>query len=106
MSELNRSTAAARSRGMKWMLASVALAVSATVDASAIAQAHRLGNRTRPIVNTAILGAFAGVTGLVSIESVVKAITEGAPVRPSENVAAAREAFGRFQVVACEEVES
>jgi 2-oxoacid:acceptor oxidoreductase gamma subunit (pyruvate/2-ketoisovalerate family) len=78
----------------------------ATVDASSIAQKHRLGNRTNPIVNTAILGAFSGVTRLVSIDAVLKAIMEGAPVRPTENVAAAREAAGRFQIIAWEEVES
>jgi hypothetical protein len=31
----------------------------ATVDASAVAAAHGIGSRTQPIVNTAILGAFA-----------------------------------------------
>ncbi len=77
----------------------------ATVDASAIAHSHRLGNRTNPIVNTAILGAFSGVTRLVSIDAVVQAIREGAPVRPEENVAAAREAARRSQVLAWEEVE-
>jgi len=77
----------------------------ATVDASAIAHSHRLGNRTNPIVNTAILGAFSGITHLVSIDAVVQAIMEGAPVRPEENVAAARDAARRFRVLAWEEVE-
>ena len=78
----------------------------ATVDATSIAQKQRLGNRTNPIVNTAILGAFSGVTRLVSIDSVVKAIMEGAPVRPQENVAAAREAAGQCQIIEWEEVGS
>ncbi len=42
----------------------------ATVDASAIAIRHRLGPASAPIVNTAILGAFARVTGLVGIEAI------------------------------------
>jgi 2-oxoacid:acceptor oxidoreductase gamma subunit (pyruvate/2-ketoisovalerate family) len=65
----------------------------ATVDASGIAVRNRLGTRTTPIVNTAILGAFARVTGLVTIDSVVEAIREGVPVRPDENAAAARNAY-------------
>jgi 2-oxoacid:acceptor oxidoreductase gamma subunit (pyruvate/2-ketoisovalerate family) len=63
----------------------------ATVDASAIAGRHRLGSGAQPIVNTAILGAFAEYSGLVSLESVCKVIEEEVP-RPKDNVAAAREA--------------
>ena len=40
------------------------------VDASAVALEHGLGSASNPIVNTAILGAFAKATGLVRIESV------------------------------------
>ncbi len=65
----------------------------ATVDASAIAARLRLGNRSNPIVNTAILGAIARVTELVKLDSVTEAIAQGVPVHPENNVAAAREAF-------------
>ncbi len=65
----------------------------ATVDASGIAAAHRLGSASAPIVNTAILGAFARATGLVGIDAVCEAIRESVPVKPEENVAAAREAW-------------
>lgn len=65
----------------------------ATVDASSIAVAHRLGTSTAPIVNTAILGAFSKVTGIVSFESLAKAIKETVPFKPEDNIAAAREAF-------------
>jgi Pyruvate/2-oxoacid:ferredoxin oxidoreductase gamma subunit len=44
-------------------------------------------------VNTAILGAFAKATGLVTIESVVEAIRESVPVRAEENAKAARDAY-------------
>lgn len=63
-----------------------------TVDASEIARRHGLGSRTQPIVNTAILGAFATASGLVSLESVLEAIREDVPMRTDENVAAAEEA--------------
>ncbi len=65
----------------------------ATVDASGIAARNHLGSPTSPIVNTAILGAFARATGLVSIEAVLEAIQELVPIRPEENAKAAREAY-------------
>ena len=64
----------------------------ATVDASAIATAHGIGSRTQPIVNTAILGAFARWSGLVSLHAVCAAIEEEVPFKADANVAAAREA--------------
>jgi len=64
----------------------------ATVDASAIATSHGIGSRTQPIVNTAILGAFATWSGLVSLDSVYAAIREEVPLRVEANVLAAREA--------------
>lgn len=64
----------------------------ATVDASAVARRHGLGSRTQPIVNTAILGAFAGFLGAVRLESVCRAIAQEVPMRADDNVAAAREA--------------
>jgi 2-oxoacid:acceptor oxidoreductase gamma subunit (pyruvate/2-ketoisovalerate family) len=69
----------------------------ATVDAVAVARRHGLGSRTQPIVNTAILGAFASFLGLVTLESVCRAIQEDAP-RAEANIAAAREAAGLLRV--------
>jgi 2-oxoacid:acceptor oxidoreductase gamma subunit (pyruvate/2-ketoisovalerate family) len=63
------------------------------VDASAIAVAHHLGSASNPIVNTAILGAFAKATGLVGIEAVAKAIGEHVPVNREQNRQAARAAY-------------
>lgn len=65
----------------------------ATVDASGIAVRHRLGSKTTPIVNTAILGAFSKATGLVGIETVVEAIKEEVPINKEENAQAAKEAY-------------
>ena len=46
------------------------------VDASGIALENRLGSGANPIVNTAILGAFAQATGLVGLESAVERAIE------------------------------
>jgi 2-oxoacid:acceptor oxidoreductase gamma subunit (pyruvate/2-ketoisovalerate family) len=69
----------------------------ATVDASAVAAAHGIGSRTQPIVNTAILGAFATWSGLVSLDAVSAAIMEELPVRGAANVEAARAAAAALQ---------
>jgi Pyruvate/2-oxoacid:ferredoxin oxidoreductase gamma subunit len=65
----------------------------ATVDANTIAMGHGVGTPTAPVVNTTILGAFARVTELVSIDSVVKAIKEIVPAKREENALAAKEAY-------------
>jgi 2-oxoacid:acceptor oxidoreductase gamma subunit (pyruvate/2-ketoisovalerate family) len=70
----------------------------ATVDASGIATTHGIGSRTQPIVNTAILGAFARWSGLVGLDSVCDAILEEVPVRGDDNVAAARAAAASVRV--------
>lgn len=54
------------------------------VDAGAIAAAAGLG----PIVSTAMLGAFAGATGLLPLADLRAAVAEGSPARGAENVAA------------------
>lgn len=65
----------------------------ATVNATEIAVRHSLGGNTNPIVNTAILGAFARATGLVGIESVADSIRAGVPKDAEENASAACEAY-------------
>jgi len=68
----------------------------AAFNASEIALKYNLGTVTQPIVNTAILGALAKFTGIVSIESVIEAVKEDIPVRPEDNAASAREAYDAF----------
>lgn len=63
------------------------------VDASAIAVAHHLGSSSNPIVNTAILGAFARATGLVTLDSVEQAIEEYVPYSKENNKQAAKAAY-------------
>ena len=70
----------------------------ATVDASGIAFKHRLGSRTEPIVNTAILGAFARATGLIGMEALAETIRESLPGKIKENEAAAREAYNNVKI--------
>ncbi len=70
----------------------------ATVDAGGIARKHKLGSRTEPIVNTAILGAFARVTGIIGIEALAETIRESVPGKEKENEAAAREAYESVKI--------
>ena len=65
----------------------------ATVDATTIAVKHGLGSKEAPIVNTAILGAFAKATGIVKIDSLVESIMDSAPAKKNENAEAAKEAY-------------
>lgn len=64
-----------------------------TVDATGIAVENKLGTRTNPIVNTAILGSYSKIVGNVNMESIESAIIENAPIKTDENVKAARDAF-------------
>lgn len=59
------------------------------LDADAIARRAGLW----PIVSTAMAGAFAGATGLITLPVLEEAVREGSPARKEENVAAASEAF-------------
>jgi 2-oxoacid:acceptor oxidoreductase gamma subunit (pyruvate/2-ketoisovalerate family) len=70
----------------------------AVVDANEIAWRHKLGSRSAPIVNTAILGAFARATGLVSIDAVVAAIEEYFPSNREANKQAAIDAYNETRV--------
>jgi len=54
------------------------------IDAAAIAE--RVG--LWPIVSTAMLGAFAGATGLLALDDLVAAVEEGSPGKKPENVRA------------------
>jgi 2-oxoacid:acceptor oxidoreductase gamma subunit (pyruvate/2-ketoisovalerate family) len=71
----------------------------AIVDAGAIAFSHKLGAPTAPVINTAILGAFSKITGMVTIGSVIRAIRDNVPDKQEENVAAAREAYSKVHRV-------
>lgn len=65
----------------------------ATVDATSIALRKGLGSRVNPIINTAMLGAFAKATGTVSLESVVEATRSNSPRKSEENAQSVMDAF-------------
>jgi 2-oxoacid:acceptor oxidoreductase gamma subunit (pyruvate/2-ketoisovalerate family) len=69
-----------------------------TVNANHIAFKYHLGPRNAPIVNTAILGAFAKLAGLVGLEALSAAVRAAVPVRPEENVEAVREAYASTRI--------
>ncbi len=64
-----------------------------SIDVTSIALKHKLGNPTAPIVNTAILGAFARISGEIKLDSLLNTIMEFAPAKPKENALAAEEAY-------------
>ena len=71
----------------------------AVVDANKIALKHRLGSRATPIVNTSIIGAFAGATKLVGIEAVQDAIEGFVPMKKEANMQAAEDACNEVKII-------
>lgn len=71
----------------------------AVVDATSIALAHGLGTKSTPIVNTAILGALARVSGIVSMTSVLDAIRRFVPAKQEANAAAAADAYAQVRLL-------
>jgi 2-oxoacid:acceptor oxidoreductase gamma subunit (pyruvate/2-ketoisovalerate family) len=69
----------------------------AIVDATRIALNNKLGSRTHPIVNTAMMGAFARTLGTPPLEAIIEAIREEVPSEPECNINAAREAYNEVQ---------
>jgi len=65
----------------------------AGVDAIKIALQHGLGSKTAPIINTVILGAYARVSGDLTLSNLLEAIETGVPVNPKQNMAAAEAAY-------------
>jgi pyruvate ferredoxin oxidoreductase gamma subunit/2-oxoisovalerate ferredoxin oxidoreductase gamma subunit len=71
----------------------------AVVDAVTIALRNGLGTKTRPIINTAMLGAFSRVMAMPDFAFIEKAILNEVPVKQKENVQAARDAFEAVRTV-------
>ncbi len=71
----------------------------AVVDAGKIALKHELGSRTHPIVNTAMMGAFARMMEMPPMDAIVAAIREEVPAEPDRNIAAAEEAYREVQFI-------
>ena len=71
----------------------------AVVDATSIAVRNKLGDPAHPIVNTAILGAYAKVSGIVKLESIIDATKELSPSKINENINAVKEAYEEVEVI-------
>ena len=65
----------------------------AWVDATAIALDHGLGTRTHPMINTAMIGAFAKMYESPPLDDVLSAITDEIDVKTQGNVAAATDGY-------------
>ena len=71
----------------------------ATVDATGIAIQNGLGTKTYPMVNTAMIGAFAKLLELPPMELLSAAIEKEIKVKPKENIKAAQAAYDSVRVL-------
>ncbi len=67
------------------------------VDATTIARDHELGSTAQPVVNTAMLGAYARVAGVPALDHLLAAVETKVPVRTEANLAAVRAAYEAVQ---------
>lgn len=65
----------------------------AFVDANHIAASNGLGTRTHPIINTAMIGAFARVLEMPPLDMVAAAIKNDIHIKAKQNVSAAQQAY-------------
>ncbi len=63
------------------------------VDAASIASRHKLGSMAQPLVNTAMLGAFARAYGSPGLESLLGAVEQKVPGNTKQNLEAVRDAY-------------
>lgn len=71
----------------------------AWVDASHIAIQQGLGTRTQPIINTAMLGAFARILEMPDLNILTAAIGREIDIKTDRNIAAAQEAYQAVRTV-------
>jgi 2-oxoacid:acceptor oxidoreductase gamma subunit (pyruvate/2-ketoisovalerate family) len=65
------------------------------IDALEISKKNGLG----AIVNTAILGAYVRLTNIISLDTLLRVISETVPAAADQNVMAAKEAYERLPIV-------
>lgn len=70
----------------------------ATIDADGISLANGLGTESAPIINAAMTGAYAGLLGDLTVDSIASAIYSSVPSKQDRNEAAAREAFHKVKI--------
>lgn len=71
----------------------------ACVDGTGIAMQNELGTRTHPIINTAMIGAFARMLEMPSLGAIADAIKEDIPIKPEQNIQASKEAYENVQLL-------
>jgi len=71
----------------------------AWVDATAIAIRNQLGSRTHPIINTAIIGAFARILESPPLDTIAAAIQEEIHTKPEQNIQACQDAYESVKIV-------
>ena len=67
------------------------------IDATGIALKYELGSKAQPLVNTPMLGAFARVSGDLSLNNLVKAVENNVPLKIENNVSAVRDAYNTVE---------
>jgi len=67
----------------------------ARIDATAIAREHKLGSTAQPLVNSAMLGAFAKVAGDITLDNLLGAVEVLVPQHPERNLAAVEQAYNQ-----------
>jgi pyruvate ferredoxin oxidoreductase gamma subunit/2-oxoisovalerate ferredoxin oxidoreductase gamma subunit len=63
------------------------------VDANHIAVKNNLGTRTHPIINTAMIGAFARIMDMLPMDTLAAVIEKEIPAKAHQNVQAAQQAY-------------
>ena len=71
----------------------------ACVDATGIAIQNELGTRTQPIINTAMIGAFARMLEMPPLETISDAIKEDITIKPEQNIRASRDAYEHVKLI-------
>jgi 2-oxoacid:acceptor oxidoreductase gamma subunit (pyruvate/2-ketoisovalerate family) len=70
----------------------------AFVNADRIAAENGLGTRTQPIINTAMIGAFAKVLGMPPLDKLTSAIKNEIHIKADQNILAARQAYEKVTI--------
>jgi pyruvate ferredoxin oxidoreductase gamma subunit/2-oxoisovalerate ferredoxin oxidoreductase gamma subunit len=71
----------------------------AFVDATQIALKCELGTRTHPIINTAMIGAFARMMEMPPLEIISGAIQAEIATKPDKNIQASKEAYEQVNLL-------
>jgi 2-oxoacid:acceptor oxidoreductase gamma subunit (pyruvate/2-ketoisovalerate family) len=71
----------------------------ALVDATHIALRCDLGTRTHPMINTAMIGAFARILGMPPLDIIAEAIKTEISTKPANNIRALKEAYEQVSSV-------